>query len=292
YNTSLRCYSVSMMPDSREELDNGGKIILPPSALDILTRLNIVYPMLFKITNKQSDRSTHCGVLEFVADEGKMYIPYWMMRNLLVSEGDLVRIESASLPVATYSKFQPFSVDFLDITNHKAVLENALRSFACLTKGDVVAIKYNDKVYELLVMETKPGQAVSIIECDMSVEFAPPIDYKEPQRNIKEEEKEEEDESEIFEEDEDEFKIFGGEGHRIDGKKKKSAATSAVSVPKELKNRGIPNYDYKIGNLKFIRPKKCANRADDTDVAIDKEFEAFSGQGQILKKSAKLPFVR
>lgn len=44
-----------------------------------------------------------------------------MMRNLLVSEGDLVRIESASLPVATYSKFQPFSVDFLDITNHKAV---------------------------------------------------------------------------------------------------------------------------------------------------------------------------
>jgi len=23
-------------------------------------------------------RETHCGVLEFVADEGRIYIPYWV----------------------------------------------------------------------------------------------------------------------------------------------------------------------------------------------------------------------
>ena len=44
-----------------------------------------------------------------------------MMRNLLLDEGDLLQLESASLPVATYSKFQPQSTDFLDITNPKAV---------------------------------------------------------------------------------------------------------------------------------------------------------------------------
>ena len=44
-----------------------------------------------------------------------------MMRNLLLEEGDFVQVESASLPVATYAKFQPQSVDFLDITNPKAV---------------------------------------------------------------------------------------------------------------------------------------------------------------------------
>ncbi len=44
-----------------------------------------------------------------------------MMRNLLLEEGDLVQVESASLPVATFAKFQPQSVDFLDITNPKAV---------------------------------------------------------------------------------------------------------------------------------------------------------------------------
>ncbi len=64
----------------------------------------------------------------------------------------------------------------------KAVLENALRNFACLTGGDVVAINYNDRVYELCVLETKPGNAVSIIECDMNVEFAAPVGYTEPQR--------------------------------------------------------------------------------------------------------------
>ena len=43
------------------------------------------------------------------------------MRNLLLDEGDLLTVESCSLSVATYSKFQPQSVDFLDISNPKAV---------------------------------------------------------------------------------------------------------------------------------------------------------------------------
>ncbi len=52
FKTQYRCYSVSMLPGSeRDDLEKGGKIILPPSALDQLTRLNIVYPMLFKLTN-------------------------------------------------------------------------------------------------------------------------------------------------------------------------------------------------------------------------------------------------
>lgn len=53
-------------------------VIMPPSALEQLTRLNINYPMLFKLTNKKTNRITHCGVLEFVADEGKVYLPYWV----------------------------------------------------------------------------------------------------------------------------------------------------------------------------------------------------------------------
>lgn len=51
---------------------------MPPSALEQLTRLNINYPMLFKIVNKKTSRITHCGVLEFVADEGRVYLPFWV----------------------------------------------------------------------------------------------------------------------------------------------------------------------------------------------------------------------
>uniref|UniRef100_A0AAR2IHL9 Ubiquitin recognition factor in ER-associated degradation protein 1 n=1 Tax=Pygocentrus nattereri TaxID=42514 RepID=A0AAR2IHL9_PYGNA len=173
FSTQYRCYSVSMLagPNDRSDVEKGGK-----------SRLNITYPMLFKLTNKNSDRMTHCGVLEFVADEGICYLPHWMMQNLLLEEGGLVQVESVNLMVATYSKFQPQSPDFLDITNPKAVLENALRNFACLTTGDVIAINYNEKIYELRVMETKPDKAVSIIECDMNVDFDAPLGYKEPER--------------------------------------------------------------------------------------------------------------
>lgn len=54
-------------------------VIMPPSALEQLTRLNITYPMLFKLSNLKKGRITHCGVLEFVADEHKVYLPYWVI---------------------------------------------------------------------------------------------------------------------------------------------------------------------------------------------------------------------
>lgn len=57
---------------------------MPPSALEQLTRLNINYPMLFKLVNKNTARVTHCGVLEFVADEGKVYLPLWVSHQPLL----------------------------------------------------------------------------------------------------------------------------------------------------------------------------------------------------------------
>lgn len=92
-----------------------------------------------------------------------------MMRNLILEEGEMIEVESVTLPVARFSKFQPLSSEFLDITNPKAVLENSLRNFACLSKNDIIAIKYNGNVYELRVLETEPDDAVTIIECDMNV---------------------------------------------------------------------------------------------------------------------------
>lgn len=73
-------------------------VIMPPSALEMLTRLNVEYPMLFKLTNHIRKRQTHCGVLEFVADEGKIYIPYWvrmhreqmLVKNVKLSNSNLI----------------------------------------------------------------------------------------------------------------------------------------------------------------------------------------------------------
>ncbi|PKX89738.1 polyubiquitin-binding protein UFD1 [Aspergillus novofumigatus IBT 16806] len=186
FDEYYRCYPVAMLPGpERENVNHGGKVIMPPSALDKLTRLHITYPMLFELHNGAKERMTHAGVLEFIAEEGKIYLPFWLMQTLLLEPGDLVQVKSTDLPPGQFIKLQAQSTSFLDISDPKAVLENAFRNFSCLTKGDVFTFAYNDQVYEMAVLETKPSNntnAVSVLETDLEVDFAPPVGYEEIQR--------------------------------------------------------------------------------------------------------------
>lgn len=100
--------------------------------------------------------------------------------------GDILQIKSTSLLPASLVKLQPQSTNFLDITDPKAVLEKAFRDFATLTQGDIFKFKYNDTVYEVAVLEVKPTSdkmGVSMLETDVSVDFAPPVGYVEPTSN-------------------------------------------------------------------------------------------------------------
>lgn len=136
--------------------------------------------MLFRLTSSTENRSTHCGVLEFTAEEGTCYIPFWMMQNLLIEEGAVITVTNVSLPKASFVKLQPQSVDFLEISNPRAVLEHALRNFSCVTKGDVIQIPYNSKNYHFALKEVQPQDAACIIETDCNVDFDAPVGYKEP----------------------------------------------------------------------------------------------------------------
>ncbi|EGV97582.1 Protein HIRA [Cricetulus griseus] len=284
FSTQYRCFSASMLagPNDRSDVEKGGK-----------SRLNITYPMLFKLTNKNSDRMTHCGVLEFVADEGICYLPHWMMQNLLLEEGGLVQVESVNLQVATYSKFQPQSPDFLDITNPKAVLENALRNFACLTTGDVIAINYNEKIYELRVMETKPDKAVSIIECDMNVDFDAPLGYKEPERPVQHEESIEGEADHSGYTGEVGFRAFSGSGNRLDGKKKGVEPSPSPIKPGDIK-RGIPNYEFKLACVNCVRWSNSgmylASGGDDKLIMVWKRA-TYIGPSTVFGSSGKLANV-
>eukprot|EP00168_Porphyra_purpurea_P013926 TRINITY_DN3928_c0_g1_i2.p1 TRINITY_DN3928_c0_g1~~TRINITY_DN3928_c0_g1_i2.p1 ORF type:complete len:182 (-),score=62.24 TRINITY_DN3928_c0_g1_i2:114-659(-) len=92
----------------------------------------------------------------------------------------MVTLRNAVLPRGTYVKFRPQSSDFLSISNPKAVLEASLRAFSCLSRGDSVAIAYNNKTYWIDVLDVKPGDAISIVEADVNVDFEAPLDYVEP----------------------------------------------------------------------------------------------------------------
>lgn len=43
-------------------------------------------------------------------------------------------------------------------------------------------VAYNNKKYYIDIIESKPASAITIIETDCEVDFAPPLDYKEPER--------------------------------------------------------------------------------------------------------------
>lgn len=178
FDEHYRVYPVSFC--DKAHLEDGDKILLPPSALETLARLHIEYPMLFKVTNEGVERSSHCGVLEFSAPEGSCYMPYWMMQNLFVKEGGIINIQNVSLPKATFVKLRPQSQDFLDISNPRAVLEGSLRKFSCMTVGDTICLKYNNKNYMLDVREVRPSPAACIIETDCEVDFEAPADYVPP----------------------------------------------------------------------------------------------------------------
>ncbi|XP_059430696.1 uncharacterized protein LOC132164247 isoform X2 [Corylus avellana] len=204
---------------------------MPPSALDRLASLDIEYPMLFELRNTSTGRVSHCGVLEFVADEGLIYLPCWMMENMLLQEGDVVQVKNASLAKGTYMKLQPHTKDFLDISNPKAMLERSLRGYSCLTTGDTIVVAYNNKKYYIDIIETKPSSAVSIIETDCKVDFAAPLDYKEPEKpapsallNKREPEVEDEPAKKMAK-----TSPFTGSARRLDGKPLTQSAAPASS---------------------------------------------------------------
>ena len=178
FEEQYHCYSAAMADKSH--LESGDKILLPPSAFDVLARLQVDYPMLFQLQNPNRGTLTHCGVLEFTAEEGSCVIPFWMMQNLLIEEGGVLTVTNVSLPKANFVKFQAQHVDFLEISNPRAVLEHALRNFSCITKGDVICVPYNSKNYHFEIKEVKPQDAACIIETDCNVDFDAPVGYKEP----------------------------------------------------------------------------------------------------------------
>ena len=80
FETQYSCFSAAMA--GRTGIDEGDKILLPPSALDVLARMNVEYPMLFELTNVALNKKTHCGVLEFSAEEGRCYMPFFHLRRI------------------------------------------------------------------------------------------------------------------------------------------------------------------------------------------------------------------
>jgi ubiquitin fusion degradation protein 1 len=149
----------------------------------------------------------------------------------------------------------------------------------------MIAINYNDKVYELKVLETKPQKAVSIIECDMNVDFAPAVGYQEPIKPTTKDDEESMGVDMTDYVDASKFRAFSGQGNRLDGKAKPTTNLSD-GIQHEIK-RGIPNYDYKKGKITFSRASRPTNDSANGKENKKIDFTAFSGEGQSLRRKGE-----
>uniref|UniRef100_A0A8C1N3Y2 Ubiquitin fusion degradation protein 1 homolog n=2 Tax=Cyprinus carpio TaxID=7962 RepID=A0A8C1N3Y2_CYPCA len=67
FSTQYRCYSVSMLagPNDRSDVEKGGKIIMPPSALDQLSEITFIR------NSRQQSRKTETVTINFIAFSGE-----------------------------------------------------------------------------------------------------------------------------------------------------------------------------------------------------------------------------
>ncbi|CAL4894255.1 unnamed protein product [Urochloa decumbens] len=315
FEQTYRCLPPSAA--ATPHLEDGDRVLLPPSALHRLTSLHVDYPMLFELrSGSAADRASHCGVLEFVAMEGTVVMPRWMMSNLRLDEGDHVHLRTAAaLPKGTYVKLRPHAAAFLDVSNPKAVLEKTLRAFACLTTGDTIMVSYNGRSYYIDVVETRPAAAVSIIETDCEVDFAPPLDYKEPEKPAvrlppapavvpASSKAPPADDGAVVKDCEPKFKPFAGSGKRLDGKA--SAAPQASSEGADVCSAAAPSGSnngkrqqasapsssgrQKTGKLVFGSSSASSSVSSSKEEPPNKttkdepKFQAFAGKSYSLKR--------
>lgn len=265
--------------------------------------------MLFSLHNGKVGATTHAGVLEFIAEEGRVYVPPWMMSVLQLQPGDLLQLKSTDLPSGTFIKLQPQSTEFLEITDPKAVLENVLRNFSALTQGDIFSFNYNDHIYKIAVLEVKPTgssviPAISCVETDLEVDFAPPVGYVEPKRappptpaerintpgNMAKQIGYDADAAaKKSDEDSVASHFASGGGRKLGGKKGKGTGTSTPTAAPETHTEkkftgGLQPLRLPHGQLFFGFKIVPVNKEDGTE---EETTSGFSGEGRSLKKKGK-----
>lgn len=170
---------------NRQDLENGDKILLPPSFLEELINREISYPMMFKLENPHNKKSIYCGVTEFSAEAGTALIPTWMMTQMALGDGDQMNIYNVTLQKGSYVLIRPHTYKFTLLPDPKGILEKALISYASLTRGTTIQISHDQVIYKFDIRDVKPARAVCIIETDLNVDFDEPRDYAEYEAILK-----------------------------------------------------------------------------------------------------------
>ena len=120
----------------------------------------------------------HQGQTICITPDGEMWI--WG-----VSDGDMLVVESATLPKGTFAKLQPLSEEFATLEDPKGTLERCITGvFTTLSKGDsiIVPVEHLGLEVEVFVVDLQPEDAVCVVDTELEVDFAASVINEEEQR--------------------------------------------------------------------------------------------------------------
>lgn len=89
------------------------------------------------------------------------------------------------LEKANFVQIRPHKTEFIELPDPRAILEIHLRNFVCLTKNETITLNFMNKDYQLDILDLKPDCSYNtgiIIDTDLFLDFAPPLDYVEPKK--------------------------------------------------------------------------------------------------------------
>ncbi|CAD8173301.1 unnamed protein product [Paramecium octaurelia] len=219
YQNMLEVYSASTF--QKKTLNQGNKILLPASALQQVLHLKQQGPMIFRLQSTQDDKKcTYVGVLEFTAEEGTCVIPDWMFESMGFFDGcNIIISHEKKLEQGKLIRIQPHETAFIDLPDPRAILENHLRNFICLTEGETISINFHNTNYLIDIVKVEPTnnlKAVCINEADVEIDFMKPLDFNDAPPNLIKKS------SSLVQQEELQAQkqqtVFTGTGVRIDGK--------------------------------------------------------------------------
>lgn len=179
---SYTCSSISNV----DRLKYSNKILLPESVLYTLNqRDDLEFPLFFKVINKDTEFGQVCGVEEFSSPPGVCYLPYHIMSDIHIKEGDKLCVQLVRPDKGNYVKFQFHTSEFTKLSNPKVILEKIMSSdYPVITEGQTIVLNYKaiKKQFRMNIVETKPSDIIQIINTNINVDFDKPLieDYSPP----------------------------------------------------------------------------------------------------------------
>ena len=82
--------SVPSYTVERQDINRGNKVILPSTILGEIAHLNLPQPMIFQLQTFDKKKTVHVGVIEFVAPEETVILPWWIFKSLGIRENAML----------------------------------------------------------------------------------------------------------------------------------------------------------------------------------------------------------